>query len=306
MTAPRLTRSYLAVPAHRSKMVEGAATSEADAVFMDLEDAVPPAEKTAAIEAAAVALSSLDWGRKTVAIRLNAVDSASIRHEIARLGGIARLDAFIIPKAETVADIAAIRDLLAAAKGTRHAPVDMELLIETARGLVNVEGLAAESGVTALHFGVGDFAASIGARSAEIGASPSAYRHVGNAADGHPEVPLDLFAYPMMRLLVAARAFGLRAIDGPCGAFRDKIATASSARKAAAMGFDGKQVIHPSQIDATREAFVPSEAEVDYARRAIAAMEEAGRNGQGAVTFEGKMIDYANIRMIRRLMSFNG
>jgi malyl-CoA/(S)-citramalyl-CoA lyase len=183
----------------------------------------------------------------------------------------------------------------------------MELLIETARGLVNVEALAASDPlVTALHLGVGDFAASIGARSTEVGVSPPGYRHVGSAADGHAEVPLDLFAYPMMRLLVAARAFGLRAIDGPCGAFRDAVVTASSARKAAAMGFDGKQTIHPSQIEPTRDAFVPSEAELAGAERMLAAFEEAERNGHGAVTIDGKMVDYANIRMIRRLMNFAG
>jgi malyl-CoA/(S)-citramalyl-CoA lyase len=288
-------------------MVQGAAASAADAVYMDLEDAVPPAEKATALEAAAAALTDLDWGSKTVAVRLNAIDSPSIRQEIECLGGIQRLDAFIVPKAENVADVTTISRWVTDAKGARDTPVELELLIETARGLVNVEALAASDGlVTALHLGVGDFAASIGARSAEIGASPSGYKHVGNAADGHPQVLLDLFAYPMMRLLVAARAFGLRAIDGPCGAFRDAIATASTATKAAAMGYDGKQVIHPSQIDATRDAFVPSDAELAYAARAIAAMEEAEKNGQGAVTVDGKMVDYANIRMIRRLMSFKG
>jgi malyl-CoA/(S)-citramalyl-CoA lyase len=307
MTTPRLTRTYLAVPAHRMRMVQGAAASAADAVFMDLEDAVPPAEKASALGAAATALTDHDWGTKTVAVRLNAIDSPSIRQEIERLGGISRLDAFIVPKAENVADVAIVSRWVTDAKGTRDTPVELELLIETARGLVNVEALAASDPlVTALHLGVGDFAASIGARSAEVGASPSGYKHVGNASDGHPEVPLDLFAYPMMRLLVAARAFGLRAIDGPCGAFRDAIATASTATKAAAMGFDGKQVIHPSQIEATRNAFVPSDDELAYAARAIAAMEEAERNGQGAVTVDGKMVDYANIRMIRRLMSFKG
>ena len=305
MTAPRLTRTYLAVPAHRMKMVQGAAASAADAVFMDLEDAVPPNEKASALAAAEAALTEQDWGQKTVAVRLNAVDSPSIRDEIGRLGSIGRLDAFIIPKAETVADVAQISRWIGDAAGARAAPVEMELLIETARGLVNVEALAAMDGlVAALHLGVGDFAASIGARSAEIGASPSGYRHVGSAADGHPEVPLDLFAYPMMRLLVAARAFGLRAIDGPCGAFRDAVATQATAAKAAAMGFDGKQVIHPSQIEPTRDAFIPSGEELAYADRAIAAMEEAERNGQGAVTVDGKMVDYANIRMIRRLKSF--
>lgn len=305
MTAPRLTRTYLAVPAHRLKMVQGAAASAADAVFMDLEDAVPPNEKAAALAAAEAALAELDWGNKTVAVRLNAMDSPSIENEIRRLGSIGRLDAFIIPKAETVADVAQIGRWIGDAAGARAVPVEIELLIETARGLVNVEALAAMGGaLTALHLGVGDFAASIGARSAEIGASPSGYRHVGSAADGHPNIPLDLFAYPMMRLLVAARAFGLRAIDGPCGAFKDPVATQATAAKAAAMGFDGKQVIHPSQIEPTRDAFIPSDAELAYADRAIAAMEEAERSGQGAVTVDGKMVDYANIRMIRRLKSF--
>jgi malyl-CoA/(S)-citramalyl-CoA lyase len=305
MTAPRLTRSYLAVPAHRARMVQNAAASAADAVFMDLEDAVPIAEKAAALAAAADALTTLDWGRKTVAVRLNAIDSPSIRHEIEQLGSLKRLDAFIVPKAETVNDIAKIGQWISAAAGQRDTPAEMELLIETARGLVNVETLAAMGGlVTALHLGVGDFAASIGARSAEIGASPQGYRHVARVADGYQEVPLDLFAYPMMRLLVAARAFGLRAIDGPCGAFRDARATASTAAKAAAMGFDGKQVIHPSQIEITRDAFIPSDEEIAYAHRAIAALREAERNGQGAVTVDGKMIDYANIRMIHRLLSF--
>ena len=305
MTAPRLTRTYLSVPAHRSRLVQNAAASAADAVFMDLEDAVPPAEKAAALEAAASALTTHDWGQKTVAVRLNAIDSPSIQNEIERLGGIGRLDAFIIPKAEALADVAKVARWITDAAGARGAPAAMELLIETARGLINVEALAgADRLVSALHLDVGDFAASIGARSAEIGASPPGYRHVGSAAEGHKETPLDLFAYPMMRLLVAARAFGLRAIDGPCGAFRDAVATASSAAKAAAMGYDGKQVIHPSQIDPTRDAFVPSDEELAYARRVIAALEEAERSGQAAVTVDGKMVDYANIRMIRRLMSF--
>jgi malyl-CoA/(S)-citramalyl-CoA lyase len=305
MTAPRLTRTYLAVPAHRARMVQNAATSMADAVFLDLEDAVPPAEKAAALDAAVTALTSHDWGDKHVTVRLNSIETPSIRREIERLACITRLDAFLIPKAEAVSEIITIGRWITAASGIRETPVAMELLIETARGLVNVEALAASDPlVTALHLGVGDFAASIGARSTEVGLSPSGYRHVDSAADGHAEVPLDLFAYPMMRLLVAARAFGLRAIDGPCGAFRDPVATASSARKAAAMGYDGKQAIHPSQIEPTRDAFIPSDAELASAERMLAAFEEAERNGQGAVTVDGKMVDYANIRMIRRLMNF--
>ena len=230
MMTPRVTRTYLAVPAHRMRMVQGAAASAADAVFMDLEDAVPLAEKAAALQEAVTALTTLDWGRKTVTVRLNAIDSPTIRNEIVQLAGLARLDAVIVPKAERAADIATIGGWIRDASAARAKPVEMELLIETALGLVNVETLAtADPLVAALHLGVGDFAASIGARSAEIGASPAGYRHVGSAAEGHPRVPLDLFAYPMMRLLVAARAFGLRAIDGPCGAFRDEVVTAATA-----------------------------------------------------------------------------
>ena len=306
MKAP-LTRTYLAVPAHRERLVQNAARSDADAVFLDLEDAVPPAEKDLALQSAVSALTTIDWGRKWVSVRLNGFDGSSIKAEVKRLGGVRRLDAFIIPKAEKAVDIVTIADWITAASAGRDKPAAIELLIETAMGLVNVDALAvAHPLVAALHLGVGDFAASIGARSTEIGASPSAYRFTGSASDGYPQAPLDLFAYPMMRLLVAARAFGLRAIDGPCGAFRDERATASTAAKAAAMGFDGKQVIHPTQIAPTREAFIPSPEERAAAERALAALEEAARQGLGAVTVDGKMIDYANIRMIQRLLSFCG
>ncbi|MEI9923909.1 MAG: aldolase/citrate lyase family protein [Bradyrhizobium sp.] len=166
MTTPRLTRCYLAVPAHRTPLVQKAAASAADAVFMDLEDAVPLAEKTAALAAAADALTTLDWGRKTVSVRLNAIDSPSIQ-EIETLGGLKRINAFIVPKAETVSDVAKISQWITAAAGQRDAPVEMELLIETARGLVNVEMLAAMGGlVTAAASGCRRFRGIRSARAA--------------------------------------------------------------------------------------------------------------------------------------------
>lgn len=303
MVSLRPTRAYLAVPAHRARLVAKAAASVADAVFMDLEDAVPPAEKGVALEEAVRALSSLDWGNKRVAVRLNAVDSPSIGEEIRALAALPRLDALIVPKAERASDIVTIAGQLRAAAPDRAAPIALELLIETALGLVNVDTLAAaHNSVAALHLGVGDLAASLGARTSDIGISPDGYRHVGSAQSGYASAPLDLFAYPMMRLLVAARAFGLRAIDGPCGAFRDARLTENSAQKAAAMGFDGKQVIHPGQIEPTLRAFTPSDEELAQARRVVEAMEQAEAQGQGAVTLDGKMIDYANVRMARRII----
>ncbi|WP_439364620.1 HpcH/HpaI aldolase/citrate lyase family protein [Bradyrhizobium sp. DASA03005] len=303
MVSLRPTRAYLAVPAHRARLVAKAAASLADAVFMDLEDAVPAGEKGVAREEAARALSSLDWGNKHVAVRLNAVDSSFIAEEIRTLAALPRLDAVIVPKAERVSDIVAIADRFRAAAPDRAAPLALELLIETALGLVNVDALAAcHDSVAALHLGVGDLAASLGARTSDIGISPDGYRHVGSAQSGYAAAPLDLFAYPMMRLLVAARACGLRAIDGPCGAFRDARLTEASAQKAAAMGFDGKQVIHPDQIEPTLRAFTPSAEELAQARRIVEAMERAEALGQGAVTLDGKMIDYANVRMARRII----
>lgn len=305
MTAPRLTRTYLAVPAHRERMVERAAGSTADAVFLDLEDAVPVGEKNAALRTAIDAITRLDWGQKTVTVRINAIDSPSIAEEVEKLSGLARLDAVLLPKAERVADVIGIGQRLSQHRGDRNHPLELELLIETALGVVNVDALAAaHATVAALHFGVGDFSASIGARSDEIGLSPRDYRHVASSAEEHRETALDLFAYPMMRILIAARAFQLRAIDGPFGAFRDNQGTLGSAVKAASMGYDGKQVIHPDQIEPTRSAFVPSASEITSAKRVIEAMRAAERDGHGAVTLDGRMLDLANVRMAERILRF--
>jgi malyl-CoA/(S)-citramalyl-CoA lyase len=302
---PRITRTYLAVPAHRERMVASAALSDADAVFIDLEDAVPPASKADALRAAVLALSTLDWGTKTVTVRVNTVASGLIENEIDTLGALPRLDGLIVPKTESAAELAALEARLdGIRRDSGRAPLELEPLIETARGLVNVEAIAcAGKRVAALHFGVGDFAASIGMRSSEVGGTPAGYTHVAKQPDdSYRETPLDIAVYPMMRILVAARAFGLRAIDGPCGAFRDLRLTAAWARKAASMGFDGKQVIHPSQIEPTRAAFMPTDEELAFATRVIEAMAAAQASGLGAVSVDGKMIDYANLRMAERIV----
>lgn len=289
--------------------MESAARSQADAVFLDLEDAVPPAGKAEALRAACHALETLAWGDKTVAARVNAFGSPTLQDELSALGTMARLDAILLPKAERVSDVRSVVATLAAVEGVRQRPpIEIDLLIETALGLVNVESLVqSDARVGALHLGVGDLAASIGARSGAIGESPPGYRQTTLAHDGHyRETSLDLFAYPMMRVLVAARAFGVRAIDGPCGAFRDLTLTRAWAEKAAALGFDGKQVIHPTQIDVTCDAFVPSADELAFAHRVVEAMSEAEAEGKGAVAVDGKMIDYANARIAARVIKQAG
>lgn len=303
----RTTRTVLAVPAHQRRMVESAARSAADAVFLDLEDAVPEQEKAAALAGACAALRELDWGAKTVSVRVNAFGDRHLENEINMLAQVARLDAVLLPKAERVGDIAQVcawLDTSEPAERNRARPLELELLIETAAGLLMIDTLAqCHPRIAALHLGVGDLAASLGARSAEVGGSPQGYLHTTTTTGGHLHTPLDLFAYPMMRVLVAARAFGLRAIDGPCGAYRDLTLTRAWADKAAAMGFDGKQVIHPSQIEATRDAFMPSAAELAFASRVIETMQAAEQAGKGAVSVDGKMIDYVNMRMAQRLLA---
>jgi malyl-CoA/(S)-citramalyl-CoA lyase len=305
LKAARPMRSVLAVPGHRWRMLESAAASAADAVFIDLEDAVPPSEKVTALESAIRALGQLDWGAKHVAVRVNVTQAGALESELSALAGeAARLDAILVPKVESTRVLQQVETLLDRHRGA-HPQLAIEALIETARGMVNVDAIAAVGGrLAALHFGVGDFSASIGARNVEVGGT-----HPGYAVTRRDEIgnyvtaPLDLWSYPMMRILVAARAFDLRAVDGPCGAFRDPVLTRSFALKAAAMGFDGKQVIHPEQIAPTQAAFTPTDAEVRAAEATIEAMAQAEAAGLAAVSVDGKMVDYANLRMAQRLLA---
>ncbi|AQH01508.1 malyl-CoA lyase [Burkholderia sp. KK1] len=300
----RLVRSVMAVPGHRYKMVQSAAASAADGVFIDLEDAVPPNEKAEALAGAIKALNELDWGRKVVTVRVNSYDGNVVAAEIEALKrGAKRLDTILIPKVESVDTLRQAEDLIGS-EGGGSADLGLEALIETAGGLANVESIAAARGrLVGLHFGVGDFSASIGARNVEVGGT-----HVGYAvtrrdeAGNYATVTQDLWGYPMMRILVAARANGLRAVDGPFGGFRDLILTRSTALKAAAMGYDGKQVIHPAQIEVTQAAFTSTPEEVSQAQAMVDAMEEAEAQGLAAVSVNGKMVDYANVRMARRIL----
>ncbi|WP_028211017.1 HpcH/HpaI aldolase/citrate lyase family protein [Paraburkholderia mimosarum] len=301
-----VTRTFLAVPAHQRRMVESAARSSADAVFLDLEDAVPQAQKETALLGAIAAINELDWGKKTVSVRVNIPASATVEREVAQLSMFApRLDTLLVPKVECTADVDSVVRLINLHSRRGRVPLGLEVMIETALGLTNCEQIAGHSElIESLHFGVGDFSASIGAKGVDIGLSHPGYRLTSRSAQGdYSSTALDMWAYPMMRILVAARAHGLRAIDGPCGAFHDRDLTSSLAIKAATMGFDGKQVIHPCQIDATRNAFVPRDDELCQAKRVVAALIEAERDGRGAVQVDGKLVDYANIRMARRVIA---
>lgn len=306
----RPCRSLLSVPAGSPALFEKAARSKADAVILDLEDSVAPDSKAEARASVIAGLRDVDWGDRIVCLRINACDTPFMYRDLIdtiEQGGD-RLDTIMIPKVNSPAEVA-VADMLAsqveAAVG-RQRPLGLEVLIETAAGLAAVDAIAAASPrIQALHLGLGDFAASLGARTTVIGGQSSDYGVLSEATDDNRARafhPGDIWHYALARLLVAARALGLRAIDGPYADFRDVEGVTSLARRSAAMGFDGKWAIHPSQIDPINRCFTPTEAETSRARAILEAMEAARRDGRAAVTLDGRMIDIASIKQAAALI----
>ena len=308
---PRLNRSELAVPGSSPQLFEKAAKSAADVIFLDLEDAVAPDKKEEARRNVIEALNDIDWGNKTISVRINGLDTHYMYRDVVkvleRTGD--RLDLFMIPKVGTAADVYAVDMLVTQveqAKG-RKKRIGFELIIETALGMQNVHEIAGASPRNeSLHFGVADYAASTRARTTNIGGVNPDYSVLTDplGEDGRREVHWgDMWHYAIARMVVAARANGLRPIDGPFGDFSDADGYRAAARRAAALGCEGKWAIHPSQIGLANEVFSPSEKEVERARRILAAMEEAAREGRGAVSLDGRLIDIASIRQAQALVA---
>lgn len=304
MSTNRLNRSELAVPCTRPEFFAKAARSEADAIFLDLEDSVAPSEKARARDVAVRAINEEDWGDKFLSVRVNGPDTQLFFRDVIDIVENAgdRLDALMIAKTSSVRDVHMVElllDQIEAATG-RSRPVALELLIETAAGVQNVdEILLASRRVVSVHFGCGDFAASLGSRSTSIGTPLPGYRMSSPSIT----VPLDAWHYPMMRVLIAARARGVRAIDGPYGAFSDTDGFANAAGRAAALGFDGKWAIHPSQVERLNELFTPSDEDVDRARTVLERIENSNAEGIGAVAHDGELIDIASVRQAKAVLA---
>ena len=269
-----------------------------DQVVIDLEDAVAPAEKNDLTrERAAGALLNEDWLAPTLSVRVNAVDTewfrADVEYVLRRVRG--RLDSLVVPKVESGADVAAVDRLLAELErelGLEQIAVEAQ--IETALGLTRVEEIAAASTrLEALIFGPGDYAASLGISQAQIGGIDPAY-------------PGDQWHYARSRIAVAAHAHGLDPIDGPFAAFRDEAGLIETARRARLVGFTGKWVIHPDQIEPCNRAFSPSLDELAAARRLIDALDTAAREGRGAAELDGSMIDEASRRVAEAVIARAG
>ncbi|MEU1984482.1 CoA ester lyase [Nocardia sp. NPDC019395] len=293
MSSSRLRRSELSTPAHSPKMIAKAAASEADLVFLDLEDSVAPAAKIPARRNIIKGLNELDWGTKTRACRINAVSTQWCHGDLVEIVSEAgaNLDVVIIPKVLAPRDVWFVDDLLTQLEmqlDLEVGRIGLEVLIEETQALSRVEEIAACSPrLEALILGVGDLAASQGIR---VG-------HIGASAEGKNSYPGDVWHYARNRMIGAARANGLDAVDGPFGAISNPEGYEREASWAATLGSVGKWAIHPSQIAIANEVFAPTPAEVERAQAAVQAVREAEEAGLGAASFQGMMIDAATARI---------
>ena len=306
---PRLNRSELAVPGSSPKFFEKAAKGEADVIFLDLEDAVAPDDKPQARENIIQALNDVDWSAKTVSVRINGLDTHYMYRDVVdvveRAGD--KLNLIMIPKVGTAADVYAVDMMVTQieqAKGFTKR-IGFEIIIETALGMMNVDAIAAASPRNeSLHFGVADYAASTKAKTTNIGGPNPDYIVLTDPDEaGNREVHWgDMWHYAIARMVVAARANGLRPVDGPFGDFSDALGFRAQSSRACVLGCEGKWAIHPAQVPLANEVFSPSKKEIDKAKRILDAMEKAQKEGQGAVALDGRLIDIASIKQAQVLV----
>jgi citrate lyase subunit beta/citryl-CoA lyase len=295
MHEPRARRSELATPASSEKMCAKAPTSGADLVFLDLEDACAPVMKEAARSIAVDALTGQDWGRVVRAVRVNGLDTPWCHGDVIEVvtGAREHLDVIIVPKARSARDVwwfDVLLTQLEARLGLRKR-IGLEVLIEEAEGLANAAEIArASDRLEAIIFGAGDLSASLKAR-------------VDGNFDPVGPYPGDFWHFARVQVLAAARAAGIDAIDAPYPSYQDPDGYREAATHASLLGYDGKWAIHPSQVALANEVFTPPAKEVDRARRILEAMEQARKEGKGAVSLDGRLIDIASIRQAEQLVA---
>src|SRR5690348_8408711 len=305
----RLNRSELAVPGSQSQFFDKAAKGAADVVFLDLEDAVAPDEKEKARKNIIQALNDVDWRHKTISLRINGLDTHYMYRDVVDVLEQApgKLDLIMIPKIGTAADVYALDMLvtqLETAKGVKKR-IGFELIVETALGMQNIHAIAAASRrLESLHFGVADYAASTRARTTNIGGANPDYVILTDKDEAGARAVHwgDMWHYALARMVVAARANGLRPIDGPFGDFSDADGYRAAGNRAGVLGCEGKWAIHPSQVALANELFSPSAKDVDKAKRILVAMAQAQKEGKGAVALDGRLIDLASIRQAEVLV----
>ena len=297
----RLQRCDLTVPGSSPKMFEKALNSDADFVFLDLEDSVATPDKIQARSNVIDGVNNLDWkgANKTICVRINGLETGYWLDDVIQLVEHCgdKLDTILIPKVGVYDDIYMVECIVNTLeikhnRSYRKGSVRLECLIETALGMSNVDEIARKSvgsRLESMHFGVADYAASTRARTTNIGGLNENY-------------PGDQWHSALSRMVVACRAYGLRPVDGPYGDIKDKEGYVLAAKRAAALGCTGKWAIHPSQIPLANEVFTPSKEEVATAERILDALYEASKAGQGAASLDGKMIDVASEKMAKNIL----
>jgi citrate lyase beta subunit len=293
----RLMRSMLFVPASRPAMIAKAAASASDAVCLDLEDSVLPDDKVASRGNVVRALRELDFGPRVRMVRINSLDSEFADRDLMDVleGAADRVDVVMIPKVGSAADVAFVDNVLARIEDARSLPrrIGVEAQIESAAGFLYVREIAsASSRLEGLIFGPGDFAASMQMPATAIG-----------ELDAHDAAyPGHRYHAVMLTIVAAARANGLRCMDGPYAGYTDTAGLVRACQIAVALGFDGKQCIHPGQLATVNAAFSPSEEEVARASALVTAYESAIGEGRGAASYQGRMIDAASLRMAQVIL----
>ncbi|MCZ2836673.1 HpcH/HpaI aldolase/citrate lyase family protein [Modestobacter sp. VKM Ac-2985] len=293
MAELRSRRSNLAVPGSNPRFLEKAKSLPADQVFLDLEDACAPLAKPGARKNIVAALNEGGWGSTIRTVRVNDWTTEWTYRDVVEVveGAGAELDCLMLPKVADAAQVKALDLLLTQiekSNGLEVGRIGIEAQIETAQGLINVNDIAfASDRIETIIFGPADFMASIGMRSLVVGAL-------------HPDYPGDPFHHILMTILMAARARGVQAIDGPFLQVRDVPAFEEVAKRSAMLGFDGKWVLHPGQIDAANEIYAPSQEDYDHAELILDAYEwatsEAGGK-KGSAMLGDEMIDEASRKM---------
>lgn len=293
----RPNRCQLFGPASRPALFAKMAASAADVVNLDLEDSVAPTDKAAARAQAVAATHEVDWGTKTLSVRINGLDTPWWYQDVVALleQGSERLDLIMIPKVGCAADLYAVDALVTAverAKG-RTKPIGFEVIIESAAGLCNVQEIAAATPrLQAMSLGAADFAASMGMQTTGIGGTQANYYMLQQGAKYWP----DPWHWATTAIVAACRANGVLPVDGPFGDFSDDEGFRAQARRSATLGMVGKWAIHPKQVALANEVFTPSAEAVAEAREILAAMEAAKAAGQGATTYKGRLVDIASIK----------
>ena len=293
----RLNRCQLFGPGSRPAIFEKMAASDADVINLDLEDSVAPDDKEAARANVVAATHGIDWGRKTLSVRINGLDTPWWYRDVVDLieKGSGRLDLIMIPKVGSGADLYAVDALVTAVERAqgRDTRIGFEVIIESAAGIAHVEDIAKGSPrLQAMSLGAADFAASMGMQTTGIGGTQENY-YMLHDGQRHWSDP---WHWAQAAIVAACRTHGILPVDGPFGDFSDDEGFRAQARRSATLGMVGKWAIHPRQVALANEVFTPSEAAVSEAREILAAMNAAKARGEGATVYKGRLVDIASIK----------